>query len=76
MQERETGRVKWFSPEKGYGFIERETGLDIFVHYTSIRGDGFRNLQEGQGVEFSITEGVKGPQAEDVIVVSHDEGIF
>lgn len=70
MEERVEGKVKWFNTEKGYGFIEREIGDDVFVHYTAIRGVGFRNLMEGQDVEFTIKEGIKGPQADDVIVVS------
>jgi CspA family cold shock protein len=72
VQKRETGRVKWFNNDKGYGFIEREIGSDIFVHYSSIRGVGYRNLIEGQSVEFAVTEGEKGPQADDVIVTSHE----
>ena len=67
MSERETGVVKWFSNSKGYGFIEREDGPDIFVHYTSIQGDGFRTLDEGQQVEFTIKEGDKGLQADQVL---------
>lgn len=70
MSERETGTVKWFNESKGYGFIERGSGEDIFVHYSQIRGGGFRTLQEGQHVEFSVGTGRKGPQAEDVTVVS------
>lgn len=64
--ERITGTVKWFNSGKGYGFISREGGDDVFVHYSAIAGDGFRNLQEGQVVEFSIEQGPKGPQAVDV----------
>ncbi|MBN2499676.1 MAG: cold shock domain-containing protein [Anaerolineales bacterium] len=60
------GTVKWFNGSKGYGFIEREGGDDVFVHYSSIQGDGYRNLEEGQRVEFIITQGQKGPQAEQV----------
>jgi CspA family cold shock protein len=66
MNERESGIVKWFDNAKGYGFIERDQGGDIFVHYSEIRGSGFRSLYEGQRVEFSIVEGAKGPQAHDV----------
>ncbi len=62
-----TGRVKWFNDSKGYGFIEQEGGRDIFVHYTAIQGDGFKSLNEGQKVEFEISEGAKGPQATKVI---------
>ncbi|MCF6525081.1 cold-shock protein [Streptomyces sp. JJ36] len=64
------GTVKWFSPEKGYGFIAQEDGgPDLFVHYSSISGDGYRNLEDDQRVEFEITQGRKGPQAEQVRVV-------
>lgn len=66
MNERETGTVKWFNAEKGYGFISRETGDDVFVHYSEIRTDGFRTLEEGQRVEFTVAQGQKGPQAQDV----------
>jgi CspA family cold shock protein len=61
------GVVKWFSAEKGYGFISREDGDDVFVHYSAIAGDGFRSLEEGQRVEFEVTEGRKGPQAANVV---------
>lgn len=60
------GKVKWFSPEKGYGFIEREDGGDVFVHFSAIQGDGFKTLNEGQEVEFDIVEGARGPQAANV----------
>ena len=70
MADRETGTVKWFNEKKGFGFIVREQGEDVFVHYTSIKTDGFRTLQEGQKVEFSIGQGEKGPQAHDVVVLS------
>ncbi|RFA31486.1 cold shock domain protein CspD [Alkalilimnicola ehrlichii] len=66
MAERETGTVKWFDNAKGYGFICREQGEDVFVHFRSIRGDGFKTLEEGQRVEFSVTKGQKGWQADDV----------
>jgi len=69
MAERETGTVKWFNGSKGYGFIEREAGADVFVHFSAIRGDGFRNLEEGQRVEFNVEQGQKGLQATDVTVV-------
>ena len=61
-----TGKVKWFNSQKGFGFIEREGGDDIFVHYNSIQGQGFKSLDEGQKVEFDIRQGPKGEQAENV----------
>ena len=61
-----TGKVKWFNDAKGYGFIAREDGPDVFVHHTAIQADGFRSLSEGQEVEFDITEGPKGLQAANV----------
>jgi CspA family cold shock protein len=67
MSERIIGTVKWFNGSKGYGFIQPEEGEDVFVHYTAIVGDGYRNLEEGQRVEFSIQEGPKGLQAADVV---------
>ena len=67
---RETGTVKWFNTNKGFGFITRENGDDVFVHFRSIQGQGHRTLVEGQRVEFSITEGEKGLQAEDVAAAS------
>lgn len=69
MSERVIGTVKWFNNGKGYGFIEREDGPDVFVHYTAIQADGFRTLEEGQKVEFSIEQGDKGPQAAEVTFV-------
>lgn len=69
MAERETGTVKWFNNGKGYGFIQREAGEDVFVHFRAIRGEGFRSLQDGQRVEFTVTQGQKGLQAEDVVVL-------
>ena len=67
MSEREKGTVKWFNGSKGYGFISREEGGDVFVHYTAIQTEGFRNLDEGQQVEFTVEQGPKGPQATNVI---------
>jgi cold shock protein len=61
-----TGRVKWFNNAKGYGFIEREEGGDVFVHYSAIQGDGYKSLTQGQSVQFEITDGQKGPQAMNV----------
>lgn len=66
MANRESGTVKWFDNAKGYGFIQRPQGEDVFVHYRAIRGEGYRTLQEGQAVEFNIVQGQKGLQAEDV----------
>jgi CspA family cold shock protein len=66
MSEREVGKVKWFNNKKGFGFIERSTGGDVFVHYSAIQTDGYRTLKEGEDVEFTITEGPKGFQAENV----------
>ena len=66
MEERVTGTVKWFSNSKGYGFIERQDGPDVFVHYSAIQSEGFRTLEEGQAVEFEIEEGPKGLQAANV----------
>jgi CspA family cold shock protein len=67
MAEKEQGTVKWFNGSKGYGFIERDSGEDIFVHYTAIMMEGFRTLDEGMRVEFIVTEGDKGPQAQEVV---------
>lgn len=64
-----TGTVKWFSSEKGFGFIAREDGPDVFVHFSAIQGAGYRNLEEGQHVEFDVAPGRKGDQAENVKVV-------
>jgi CspA family cold shock protein len=66
MSERVIGTVKWFNGSKGYGFIAREGGPDVFVHFSAIEGEGFRNLNEGQKVEFTIEQGPKGPQAANV----------
>ena len=69
MSGRVSGTVKWFNASKGYGFIERQGGPDVFVHFTAIQSDGYRSLQEGQKVEFSIEKGPKGLQAAQVTVV-------
>jgi CspA family cold shock protein len=62
------GTVKWFSAEKGYGFISHDDGNDVFVHYSAIAGDGFKSLEQGQRVEFEVTDGRKGPQAANVTI--------
>lgn len=67
MVDREKGTIKWFNGDKGYGFSSQEEGSDVFVHYSSIDGDGYRSLEEGQEVEFTVTDGQKGLQAESVI---------
>jgi CspA family cold shock protein len=64
---RETGKVKWFNDAKGFGFITRENGPDVFVHHSAIQGDGFRTLAENQEVEFEVVQGKKGPQAQNVV---------
>ncbi|MFH1566941.1 MAG: cold shock domain-containing protein [Gemmatimonadota bacterium] len=66
MAEREAGVVKWFNSAKGFGFITREGKEDVFVHYSGIRGEGYRTLEEGQAVEFVVAQGDRGPQAQDV----------
>ena len=66
MQDRKQGVVKWFNSAKGYGFISQESGPDVFVHYSAIQGNGYRNLEQGQQVEFTLNDGPKGPQAADV----------
>ena len=66
MAEREKGTVKWFNDAKGFGFIERENGPDVFVHHSAIQGEGFKTLQDGQSVEFEVVQGPKGPAAENV----------
>lgn len=68
MSEREIGTVKWFNASKGFGFIERENNDDVFVHYSEIDSDGFRTLEEGQRVEFTVVNGQKGPQAQKVVL--------
>jgi CspA family cold shock protein len=71
MAEREIGTVKWFNSEKGYGFIARESGeKDVFVHFSAIVSDGYKTLKEEQQVEFSVVQGAKGPQAQDVKILS------
>jgi cold shock protein len=70
MSERVIGTVKWFNATKGYGFIERQDGPDVFVHFSAIDGDGYRSLQEGQRVEFTIEKGPKGLQAANVTAVA------
>ena len=62
----EVGKVKWFSNAKGYGFIERENGEDVFVHFSALQGEGFKSLDEGQKVQFDVVQGEKGPQAANV----------
>ena len=69
MSERINGTVKWFNGTKGYGFLARDGGPDVFVHFSAIQADGFKNLQEGQKVEFTVEQGPKGPQAANVIVL-------
>jgi CspA family cold shock protein len=69
VAERETGTVKWFNTDKGFGFIVRDQGGDLFVHYSAISGSGYRVLEEGQRVEFTVAQGQKGPQAQDVSVL-------
>ena len=69
MSEKEQGIVKWFNGSKGYGFIERTEGGDVFVHFNAIVGDGYRNLEEGQRVEFNVVQGQKGLQAENVTAI-------
>ena len=70
MSERIIGTVKWFNGSKGYGFLARESGADVFVHFSAIQGDGFKNLEEGQKVEFTVEKGPKGPQATNVVILS------
>ena len=63
------GTVKWFNESKGFGFIQQESGQDVFAHFRAINGDGFKTLVEGQKVEFTVTQGAKGPQAENITVI-------
>jgi len=69
MSEKEQGTVKWFDARKGFGFIERTEGTDVFVHHNAIVGEGYTTLAEGQRVEFSVVQGQKGPQAQDVVLI-------
>lgn len=69
MADRVNGTVKWFNPSKGFGFIEQEGGEDVFVHHSAINAEGFRTLEEGQRVEFTLGQGQKGPAAENVTIV-------
>ncbi|WP_270454293.1 cold shock domain-containing protein [Halonatronomonas betaini] len=64
-----TGTVKWFNDQKGFGFIERESGDDVFVHFSAIQDEGFKSLEDGQDVEFEVVEGDRGPQAENVVAI-------
>jgi CspA family cold shock protein len=73
VSERIVGTVKWFSTEKGYGFIQRPEGSDVFVHYSAIQGSGFKNLSEGQQVEFAVEQNPKGPSAAQVTILSSPE---
>jgi CspA family cold shock protein len=72
MAARERGTVKWFNNDKGFGFISREGGADVFVHFRAINSDGYRSLAEGQRVEFTVAQGQKGPQAENVTIVTDE----
>ncbi|MCX4028383.1 cold-shock protein [Endozoicomonas sp. SM1973] len=67
MSDRKNGTVKWFNESKGFGFLEQQSGPDVFVHYSAIQSQGFKSLAEGQQVEFTVTQGPKGPQAENVV---------
>jgi len=69
MSNKISGTVKWFNESKGFGFIEREGGPDVFAHFSAISGSGFKTLTEGQRVEFIVTDGQKGPQAEDIVAL-------
>ena len=70
MADRSTGTVKWFNATKGFGFIESDAGGDVFVHYSAIDGQGYRSIDQGQRVEFTVVQGQKGPQAQDVKILS------
>ena len=69
MSNRVTGTVKWFNESKGFGFIEQQSGPDVFAHFSAISGSGFKTLADGQSVEFTVTQGQKGPQAENIVAV-------
>ena len=69
MSNTTTGTVKWFNETKGFGFISQQSGPDVFAHYSAISSEGFKTLAEGQAVEFTVTQGAKGPQAENIVVV-------
>ena len=69
MSNKSTGKVKWFNESKGFGFIEQESGPDVFAHYSAIASSGFKTLTEGQMVEFTVTQGQKGPQAENIVAI-------
>lgn len=69
MSEKLVGTVKWFNDTKGFGFITQESGPDVFAHFSAIKSDGFKSLKEGQKVEFSVTQGQKGPQAEEIVIL-------
>ena len=69
MSDKTTGTVKWFNESKGFGFIEQESGPDVFAHYSAIVSSGFKTLAEGQKVEFKVTQGKKGPQAEEIVAI-------
>jgi len=69
MSDKITGTVKWFNENKGFGFIEREGGPDVFAHFSAIQSEGYKTLAEGQRVEFVVTDGQKGPQAEEIIAI-------
>ena len=69
MSNKIKGTVKWFNEEKGFGFIAQESGADVFAHYSAIASEGFKTLNEGQAVEFTVTQGAKGPQAENIVAI-------
>ncbi len=69
MSNKVKGTVKWFNEEKGFGFIAQESGADVFAHYSAIASEGFKTLAEGQAVEFTVTQGAKGPQAENIVAI-------